>query len=445
MTAFEDTRRAHRTSHLHFRQDRSGPGLPAARPQPAPVRSRRPRAVRLGTVARFAAGQAGEPASANFFQLSSGAYCVSRTTPAGASTAGGAKTVYTQFLVVPPDVLARFANNPFAILPRRHRHGRPVRARYVPKCSRRASGRPSAVVDLGLMAQLALDPGRQPWPRWSRRRWPAIGWPLCHATPASIDCRIIQSSAGRVPPGVFFHHGAEFVAEPSRPPVPCPPTSRLACRGRQGITLLLTRRRDAAATPTGKAGPAALPRCWNRQALAAGHRVRPAPPAPPLVRLDTTLAEQIVAELGTPAPRARPARTFHGRQLRLLRKQRRRPGRSPIRPPRASDLAGPAPAKMRWLSWPGSRPTCWKCWRGLTTWSLPRFPATTARWPNWKCCGHGRRRSWTPTGRAIPRAILRCACRSGANASESEGKLRTGPGGHRRVVRAVRGMIPGRD
>lgn len=58
-----------------------------------------------------------EPFSDNFFPLACGAYCISRTTAAGAeySQRGGVQ-VYTQCLVLHPDTLARFANNPLAVL-----------------------------------------------------------------------------------------------------------------------------------------------------------------------------------------------------------------------------------------------------------------------------------------------------------------------------------------
>jgi len=57
-----------------------------------------------------------EAASLNFHPLPSGAYCVSRTTPAGFEySSRGGHRVYTQCLIVPPEVLARFANNPFAL------------------------------------------------------------------------------------------------------------------------------------------------------------------------------------------------------------------------------------------------------------------------------------------------------------------------------------------
>jgi len=58
-----------------------------------------------------------DAASLNFHPLPSGAYCVSRTTPAGWEYSGrGGHRVYTQCLIVPPEVLARFANNPFALI-----------------------------------------------------------------------------------------------------------------------------------------------------------------------------------------------------------------------------------------------------------------------------------------------------------------------------------------
>ncbi|HUT13864.1 MAG TPA: hypothetical protein VMY42_25470 [Thermoguttaceae bacterium] len=57
-----------------------------------------------------------EAVSLNFHPLPSGAYCVSRTTPAGFEySSRGGHRIYTQCLVVPPEVLARFANNPFAL------------------------------------------------------------------------------------------------------------------------------------------------------------------------------------------------------------------------------------------------------------------------------------------------------------------------------------------
>ena len=58
-----------------------------------------------------------DSASINFHPLPSGAFCVSRTVPAGVEYSGrGGIRVYTHCLVVPPEALAHFANNPFEIL-----------------------------------------------------------------------------------------------------------------------------------------------------------------------------------------------------------------------------------------------------------------------------------------------------------------------------------------
>jgi len=55
--------------------------------------------------------------SYNFHALPSGAYCVSRTTSAGFEYSGrGGHRVYTQCLIVRPNLLRRFSNNPFAVV-----------------------------------------------------------------------------------------------------------------------------------------------------------------------------------------------------------------------------------------------------------------------------------------------------------------------------------------
>ena len=55
-------------------------------------------------------------ASVNFFRLPSGAYCVSKTQLAGEEYSGRGLRTYTHCLVVTPQVLVRFANNPFSVL-----------------------------------------------------------------------------------------------------------------------------------------------------------------------------------------------------------------------------------------------------------------------------------------------------------------------------------------
>ena len=55
-------------------------------------------------------------ASVNFFRLPSGAYCVSKTQLAGEEYSGRGLRTYTHCLIVTPQVLVRFANNPFSVL-----------------------------------------------------------------------------------------------------------------------------------------------------------------------------------------------------------------------------------------------------------------------------------------------------------------------------------------
>ena len=123
--------------------------------------------------------QPGEPASTNFHRLSSGSFCVSRTTLAGAEYSGrGGPQVYTQFLVVPPPLLARFSNNPFAILRAATASGALGVGEQIPE----------------VLQPFRLSGGARPqsicrcWPNWDatrarprwlpscRRPWPAIGW-----------------------------------------------------------------------------------------------------------------------------------------------------------------------------------------------------------------------------------------------------------------------------
>lgn len=55
--------------------------------------------------------------SVNFHPLPSGAYCVARTRPMGREPSGRrGERLHTHCLVAAPDLLARFANNPFALL-----------------------------------------------------------------------------------------------------------------------------------------------------------------------------------------------------------------------------------------------------------------------------------------------------------------------------------------
>jgi hypothetical protein len=103
-------------------------------------------------------GPGGE--SFNFHPLPSGAHCVSRTVAAGWEHEGGRQRVFTHCLIVPPEVLARFGNNPFALIRAAAEQGLwrdqpPSGARLEPVP---LTGR-AAVVDEALLGELALDPG----------------------------------------------------------------------------------------------------------------------------------------------------------------------------------------------------------------------------------------------------------------------------------------------
>lgn len=57
-----------------------------------------------------------QASSVNFHPLPSGHYCVSRTSAAGNEYSGRGVRVYTQCLVVSPETLGQFANNPFSVV-----------------------------------------------------------------------------------------------------------------------------------------------------------------------------------------------------------------------------------------------------------------------------------------------------------------------------------------
>jgi hypothetical protein len=98
--------------------------------------------------------------SVNFFRLPSGAFCVSKTQIAGEEYSGRGLRTYTNCLVVPPPVLLRFANNPFAILRAAWAKGllRVCDAVPVQMAPFQLAGR-AAPVDEGLIGQLVEQCG----------------------------------------------------------------------------------------------------------------------------------------------------------------------------------------------------------------------------------------------------------------------------------------------
>ena len=98
---------------------------------------------------------------------------------AGAEYSGRGEVVSTQFLVVPPELMVRFANNPFAVLRAAMASGSLLVHDRLPKSLAPLSlGGRAAVVDLALLARPAFRV-RGRWPRWYTRRWPTSGWQSC--------------------------------------------------------------------------------------------------------------------------------------------------------------------------------------------------------------------------------------------------------------------------
>lgn len=105
----------------------------------------------------------GDAVSINFHPLPSGAYCVSKTTPAGSEYSGrSGQLIYTQCLVVPAEVLLRFSNNPFALLKAAFAQGSLCVHEQLPNQLAPFSlvGK-AAAVDLSLLGQLVTKPGSQ--------------------------------------------------------------------------------------------------------------------------------------------------------------------------------------------------------------------------------------------------------------------------------------------
>jgi hypothetical protein len=102
-----------------------------------------------------------DAASVNFHPLPSGAFCVSRTTPAGWEYSGrGGHRVYTHCLIVPPDALERFANNPFSLMRAAVARGLMEVPDGVPdRLEPVALPGGTSAVDQELLARLAVNPG----------------------------------------------------------------------------------------------------------------------------------------------------------------------------------------------------------------------------------------------------------------------------------------------
>jgi hypothetical protein len=104
-----------------------------------------------------------EGSSVNFHRLESGKFAISKTVAAGQEFSGrGGARIYTQYFLVLADVLAKFANNPFAILRAAWAKGLLTVHDEMPKSLEAFSlaGR-TPTVDEGLLGQLADQWGAQ--------------------------------------------------------------------------------------------------------------------------------------------------------------------------------------------------------------------------------------------------------------------------------------------
>jgi len=135
-----------------------------------------------------------EAESFNFHPLPSGGYCISRTTPAGWEYSGrGGHRIYTHCLLVPRDVLARFANNPFSVIRAATAAGLFTLHHRVPARLEPLVLAGSAVpVDQNLLARLAANPG----PRAMARLVQAARDTVCLALSG-------EPSAGELMAGLF--------------------------------------------------------------------------------------------------------------------------------------------------------------------------------------------------------------------------------------------------
>jgi hypothetical protein len=119
-----------------------------------------------------------EPESFNFHPLPSGAYCVSRSVPAGWERGGGQR-VYTHCLIVPGEVLTRFANNPFALIQAMTEHNLWLHPEsHCPRLEPFSLPGGAVPVDQALLRTLAIKPGPE--------RMAALVQQACHAVCVAI-------------------------------------------------------------------------------------------------------------------------------------------------------------------------------------------------------------------------------------------------------------------
>ena len=155
--------------------------------------------------------------SFNFHPLPSGAHCISRTVEAGWEREGGRQRVFTHCLIVPPEVLVRFGNNPFALIRAATKQGvwqdHRVPSTWLEPLELTGG---AAAVDEALLGELALDPG----PEGVAALVQAARDAVCLAvTGSSRPAQLIAGLFSCLPPGCrlefSFSTGLKF--SPRRP------------------------------------------------------------------------------------------------------------------------------------------------------------------------------------------------------------------------------------
>lgn len=103
-----------------------------------------------------------QASSINFHPLPSGNYCVGRTTASGNEYSGRGTRIYTQCLVISPETLGHFSNNPFAVVRAASGSGLLQQHEKVPKTLEPASlvGR-APVIDPSLLSRARREFGPQ--------------------------------------------------------------------------------------------------------------------------------------------------------------------------------------------------------------------------------------------------------------------------------------------
>ena len=231
-------------------------------PQRRRLRRRRPRAGRLGADARFHARLRAPRPRASISIRCQAAHTAFRS-PSGPDwdRSGMGQSVSTQCLIVPPEVLARFGNNPFALVRAASADGawqlgdlHDAKLDPLAIAGGAAAGRPAAARAIGGRSR----PGEHGRAGASGVRGGVPGR-FRHALARATDCRAVQLSAAGVPAGVFVLDGSEVLAAaavPHRGALRRPGRTAVGRPLSQRHGVGVARERIAAGGAAGRLGPA---------------------------------------------------------------------------------------------------------------------------------------------------------------------------------------------